>query len=221
MVPFDFDRGEERAVRRIHWPAKIAFCVWRSSIAIAFFFLWYLVYAYLNSRGIEYCRYWKPPNIYFPCAVYFYVFVAILVSLFPFYVLDNKTFCRVLFCYISVSIIFFYIYYAFPVCMDRVAYDGNLTADSLMRVVVGLDDQANCFPSSHCMFATMAFLGTLKSGCRAVTLSLVGVGAVAVCVSTVLVGQHYVWDVVLAVPLTAIVFESVFRLVPSSMSGVR
>ena len=178
----------------------------------AFSLVWYLVYAGLNSWGSERCVYWENPGIYVPWSVYLYVFGAGVVAAAPFHFhRARRSFFRLLAVYTMVSAVFFVFYVVFPVCIQRSAYEGAGIPEVLMRLVVGLDQPANCFPSSHCMFATLGFLGVRKAGVGPAASVVTGLLAAAVCVSTILVGQHYLADVIVGVGLAAVLFSLTYR----------
>lgn len=190
-----------------------AWLVIRCALGAAFFAAWYGIYAGLNTLGSGRCTVWDSPGLYVPIAVYPYVFGAAAVALAPFvWHRSPRAFARLLLAYAGTSAVFFLLYWLYPVCMQRGAYDAPGLADALMRMVVGLDDPANCFPSSHCMFATMGVLASWRGGAGTAAASAITVTGVVVAASTILVGQHYVADVVVGVPLAAVLFTGWDRL---------
>lgn len=100
----------------------------------------------------------------------------------------------------------FTIYYFYPVYMLRRDYEGPLLNDALMRWIVGMDDPANCFPSNHCSVATLGYIGVQISQApkwlKIETLIL----TLLVCLSTVLVGQHYWIDIPAGIGLSALIY---------------
>lgn len=185
-------------------------------MALAFFWVvWYRIYAWLNARGAVIGVSWKAPGLYIPLAVYPYFFGGFLMPLLPFYWnwLGDRFF-RLLTCYVLASAVSFMIYWKFPVYIDRMTYDGSYFADILMRTITSHDDPANCFPSGHSMFATLGFLGVCKGRAGHIVTWLTGTLAAIVCLTTVLVGQHYWIDIPAGIvtALSAFVFiYSVWR----------
>lgn len=150
---------------------------------------------------------WKSPDIYIPIMVYPYVFGMLLLVILPFvYNFATKRFYRLLLLYAITSLVMFGVYYFYPVYMVRRDYEGTLIADGLMRWIVGMDDPANCFPSNHCAISTLGYIGVQISDAprwlKGATLIL----ALLVCLSTVLVGQHYWIDIPAGIGLSVFVY---------------
>ncbi len=159
---------------------------------------------------------WTSPEIYLPLAVYPYVFGMLLLIILPFvFNLASNRFYRLLLIYTATSIIIFAIYYFYPVYMLRQEYQGPLLADKLMRRIVGMDDPANCFPSNHCALATLGYIGVeISSASRRVKYSTL-ILTILVCLSTVLVGQHYWIDIPTGIAvsiLTYFLVEKILKL---------
>ena len=175
-------------------------------ISILFWIIWFYFYSLINSHGAEMGTYWNAPGIYFPVMVYPYVFGMALLVIIPFalYIVDDQ-FYRFLLIYFIMTVIMFTIYYIFPVVMLRREYSGTLLADKLMRWIVGMDDPANCFPSNHCAIATLGCIAILFKNVSKTFKIITIIVTVLVCLSTVLVGQHYWIDVPAGVILAAIV----------------
>ena len=176
-------------------------------VTAGFWLVWFWIYAWLNARGVQTGIHWKSPDIYIPVMVYPYVFGMLILVILPFACnFKSKKFYPLLLLYISVSIMMFAIYYFYPVYMLRREYTGTLFADVMMRGIVGMDDAANCFPSNHCALATLGYIGTqisnaprwLKGGTLLLTL--------LVCLSTVLVGQHYWIDIPTGIGLSVLIY---------------
>ena len=106
------------------------------------------------------------------------------------------------------------VFLAFPTHMVRPEILGNSLADDMMRLVFSVDPPYNCLPSIHVAFSVLTLLEleellSRSSGIpRALTLVLRlanGAVAVLICLSTLLVKQHYSPDLFagIAVALTA------------------
>lgn len=168
----------------------------RLIVIMVFGSIWYVIYAHLNARGAVVGISWKAPDLYIPAAVYPYVFGGFLLPFIPFYWhWRGDRFARLLACYVLAIAISFLVYWIFPVRINRITYDGSGFADLLMRTLTSRDDPANCFPSSHSLFATLGFLGVWKGKPKRIVIWLTGILAAMVCLSTVLVGQHYWIDI--------------------------
>jgi len=174
----------------------LAVVVLKLILLIGFWIIWYRIYAWLNARGALIGTSWNPPDIYVPLAVYPYTFGGLLLPFLPFFWnWRGDRFAKLLTIYVIANTIAFTIYWLYPVYMNRITYDSPAFADSLMRLITSVDNPANCFPSGHCLFATLGFLGVWKGGAGRITTWATGVLAVVVCVTTVLVGQHYWMDI--------------------------
>jgi membrane-associated phospholipid phosphatase len=175
-----------------------------------------MIYTWLNNRGTLLGIHWTSPGIYLPIAVYPYVFGMIILIIFPFiFNLTSPRFYGLLLIYTAVSIIIFTIYLIYPVYMLRQEYTGTLFADKLMRCIVGLDDPANCFPSNHCALATLGYIGVRISNIALWVKHSTLVLTILVCLSTVLVGQHYWIDIpagILLSILTYFLFTKIIKL---------
>jgi membrane-associated phospholipid phosphatase len=177
------------------------------AVTAGFWMVWFWIYAWLNARGVQTGIHWKSPDIYIPVMVYPYVFGMLILVILPFACnYKSKKFYPLIWLYISVSIVMFAIYYFYPVYMLRREYSGTLFADVLMRWIVGMDDAANCFPSNHCALATLGYIGILLSNAprwlKVGTLVL----TLLVCLSTVLVGQHYWIDIPTGIGLSVLIY---------------
>ncbi|MBK8979875.1 MAG: phosphatase PAP2 family protein [Planctomycetes bacterium] len=112
----------------------------------------------------------------------------------------------VLTAYAIASVLAFIVYAAYPVRMERPDYTGEGFGMGLMRDVIGVDDPANCFPSSHTLFAVLGPI--LVSWGRAPRwLAVVAwILGVSICATTITVGQHYFVDVAGGIVVAAIGF---------------
>ncbi len=183
---------------------------------ICFWIIWFSIYTWLNARGTITGVHWNSPGIYLPSAVYPYVFGMLLLIVLPFiFNLASNRFYGLLLIYTATSIIIFAIYYYYPVYMLRREYTGTLFADILMRWIVGMDDPANCFPSNHCALATLGYIGVQISTVPRWIKYSVLVLTIIVCLSTVLVGQHYWIDIpagILVSVATYLLFVKILKL---------
>ncbi len=142
------------------------------------------------------------------------VFGMALLVIIPFALyIPDKSFFRFLLIYGVATIVMFTIYYIYPVVMMRRVYDGNLFVDMLMRWIVGMDDPANCFPSNHCAIATLGCVAILfRNLSKSINIATIALTAF-VCLSTVLVGQHYWIDIPAGIGLALLVGISGFKII--------
>ncbi|MBN1296609.1 phosphatase PAP2 family protein [bacterium] len=166
------------------------------SFLMCFWLIWFTTYSWLNARGTRTGVYWQSPGIYVSWFVYPYVFgMAALIILPWFFNWIKPRFFSLMILYIITSLILFLVYYFYPVMMTRRSYDGPGVPDTLMRWIIGLDDPANCFPSNHCALATLGCIGVYIRTRSPVWRWMAGTLTGIVCLSTVLVGQHYWIDI--------------------------
>lgn len=177
------------------------------SVLALFWLIWFSFYAWLNARGAKMGIHWVAPDIYIPLMVYPYVFGMLILVFLPFiYNFSTSPFYRLIGLYTVTSIIMFAVYFFYPVYILRREYGGSLVSDFLMRMIVGMDDPANTFPSNHCSVATLGYIGVqISRAPNWMKLSSL-ILAILVSLSTVLVGQHYWVDVPAGIGLSAGVF---------------
>jgi membrane-associated phospholipid phosphatase len=174
----------------------------RFFVVAGFFAAWWAIYTWTNARGSEPGRaiyFTRPcdlsPGIIQPWTAVVYLVGGLALPLLPFfYYRDWPRPFFVLACYAIASVLAFTCYLLWPVAIVRPAYDGTGFGDWLMRHVLEVDDEANCFPSSHVLFAVLPALLVDRGGAGRAVRVVVWSLAAAVCVSTVTTGQHYVFD---------------------------
>jgi membrane-associated phospholipid phosphatase len=168
----------------------------RAVVLAALWVGWHLVYTRLNALGVANGVLWESHGLFVPVAVYPYVFGSLALLLWPlFYNWPYRRFMRLVAAYALAMAVSLLVYWLFPVCLNRMSYDGPGLARLLMRLVAASDQPANCFPSSHCLFAVLGFLFCRAGGAGRWTVAASLVVAGLVCASTVLVGQHRWEDV--------------------------
>lgn len=183
-------------------------------VLILFWLVWFAIYQPLNARGAQVGVHWISPNIYIPAMVYPYVFGMAILAWIPwFWNWKTDRFYKLLLLYTYTSVLMFSIYYFYPVYMLRRSYEGLLLADALMRWIVGMDDPANCFPSNHCAVSTLGFIGIAISTAPKWVKWLTGALAGIVCLSTVLVGQHYWIDIPAGIILSVLTYFIVYKVI--------
>lgn len=191
----------------------------------AYFVLWYAGYYFTNawssqpSRAIHMirpCDLW--PDIIQPWTAVVYVFGGFLLPLLPFYYNWAWPKLRfVLFCYTICSALAFTCYLAWPLSIVRPSFEGPGLGRWLMRQVLTVDNEANCFPSSHVYYAVLGAIlvrhGNAGRAVRWTTYLL----AAAVCATTVTTGQHYFFDIVGGLAAAALSYLVSRALWPNGM----
>ena len=106
----------------------------------------------------------------------------------------------------KIPLIPFFIIY--PTMVTRLEVNGYNSLVSLMLYITYITDiPVNCFPSLHCTFALLVMYAvTFDKNMNKVFRILVGIISPLICLSTVLVKQHSVIDVVGALFLSCIIY---------------
>jgi membrane-associated phospholipid phosphatase len=175
----------------------------RALVAGAYFLLWSAGYYFTNDWGsdpsrsihlIRPCDLW--PDIIQPWTAILYVFGGFLLPLLPFYFNWRWSKLRfVLVCYTLCSVLAFSCYLVWPLSIVRPSFEGPGLGRWLMRQVLRVDNEANCFPSSHVYYAVLGALLVRHGGAGRPARWATYVLAAAVCATTVTTGQHYFLDV--------------------------
>lgn len=142
-----------------------------------------------------------------------FVFVYLTIYptfLLPFLFIHQRDFFRLFsFTYITVMCVCYLVYLIYPVSIER----PDLVVDSFstwtLSIVYGVDKPWNCFPSLHVAMSLLAALTIFEvhrvRGLLTLLLTL------WISVSTILIKQHYVLDVVSAILVTATVYFAYIR----------
>jgi membrane-associated phospholipid phosphatase len=175
----------------------------RVMVVGAYFTLWYAGYYFTNAWGsdpirsihmIRPCDLW--PEIIQPWTAVVYVFGGFLLPLLPcYYNWAWPKFRFVLFCYIICSALAFSCYLVWPLSIVRPSFEGPGLGRWLMRQVLTVDNEANCFPSSHVYYAVLGAILVRHGGAGQLARWATYVLAAAVCATTVTTGQHYFLDI--------------------------
>lgn len=96
----------------------------------------------------------------------------------------------------------------YPTMVTRPEVNGYNSLISLMLYITYMTDiPVNCFPSLHCTFALLVMYAvTFDKNMNKVFRILVGIISPLICLSTVLVKQHSIIDVIGAIVLSYIVY---------------
>lgn len=146
---------------------------------------------------------------FWPPAIYAYLLVGPTVLLFYWQSTDWDLYWRGIRSYWLLFAIHAAFYLAYPITFPRPTPVGDGVAIWLTQLYFALDPPRNLFPSFHvsqCLLFSLLLWNTRKPwGYVALTMTTL------VAISTVLIKQHYVADVLAAVPLTLLVWRLLQR----------
>ncbi|MCF0133530.1 MAG: phosphatase PAP2 family protein [Blautia sp.] len=134
--------------------------------------------------------------IYVGCYVFWVVNYAIAVKA------EEKESMRFLTAHIIGETVCFLCFVMLPTTMQRPEITGTTFFENLMQYIYRLDSPDNLLPSIHCFASWMCWIGVRKhkkvpKWYRYASLII----AAAVCISTLTVKQHILWDVIAGVAL--------------------
>lgn len=144
--------------------------------------------------------------IYWGC--YIYWVVSYLIALSQEYEIAKKFAIAE----IAGKIVCFIIFMIFPTTMTRPEITGTGIFDQLMKFLYFVDQPDMLFPSIHCYVSWMCYLGVkdmpnLKKKWKIFILLF----AILVCISTVTVKQHVIYDIFGGIILAEVSYRIVFR----------
>lgn len=177
---------------------------WQKACAgIAFWLAWGVAYRFFNlwNEASERAIYLERPVDVMPWiiqswTVSIYLLIGLPLPLVPFLLgLRFGRYYRMLASFAVASAIAFTTYAIYPLCMKRPEFTSDSWGDGWMRMVTSVDHDANCLPSLHTTLAVLAALWIVDYVPRRVPRWIAWACAVAVCVSTITTGQHYLIDV--------------------------
>lgn len=104
------------------------------------------------------------------------------------------------------------IFIVFPTRIDRPDITVNTLSDMVMNYVYSSDTPVNLFPSMHCLISWFCYIGIRN--CKEIPLiyrlfSLIM--AILVCISTVVIKQHFIVDIFAGVIIAELVYYFVKR----------
>jgi membrane-associated phospholipid phosphatase len=193
----------------------------------AYFVIWYTGYYFTNALGSEPsraihlvrpCDLW--PAIIQPWTAIIYVFGGFVLPLLPCYYNWAWPKLRfVLFCYTICSVLAFSCYLVWPLSIVRPSFEGPGLGRWLMRQVLTVDNEANCFPSSHVYYAVLGAILVRHGGAGRPARWATYVLAVAVCATTVTTGQHYFLDIAGGLVVAVLSYLVTRSLLPEQVGG--
>lgn len=143
------------------------------------------------------------PAFVLPYAYWFlYVFAGLLFLAF----VDGKKFYGLLSSIVSGMLVCFVIFYFFPTTVARPEITGNGFFDFGMRIVYGMDNPYNCFPSIHVLNSMLVCM-FLMSYNKSIGFNIWNVTSnVLIILSTLFVKQHFVLDAVSAIVIAIVMY---------------
>ncbi len=203
---------------RFRWREAAA----RAAVVGCYFAVWSAVYSFTNAYASDPARtihFVRPcdlaPDIIQPWTAFIYVFGGMVLPLLPFFY--NWRWSKlwfVLACYVLSSAVAFVCYCVWPLGIVRPSFEGPGPGQWLMRQVVSIDQEANCFPSSHVYYALLGAILVWHGGASRLVRGATCLLAAAVCATTVTTGQHYVLDVAGGAAVAAASYVAVRFLLP-------
>lgn len=180
-------------------------------LTIGYFLFGYYFVDWLNHGRVITVPLYLPGETaipFWPTAIYAYLLVGPCVFLFYRYAGTWSLYWRGIRAYWLLFAIHAAGYLLYPITIDRPApiADGSLTI-WLTQLYFTLDPPRNLFPSFHvsqCFLFSLLFWNTRKPWGYVLLLM-----TTLVALSTILLKQHYIADVLAAVPLTALVLRVV------------
>jgi len=205
LVPYEEDIRHESFFARFDWLilAIIMFSIWSGGYMLVGYFTSKLKMSTLMF-GIDHLIPFRPEWVWFYLTVYMFF-------LLPFFVMNDKRLVKmVIYSYITVLLMCYTVYFAFPVWFPHnTDLQGNSYSIWALKMVHEGDPPWNCFPSSHCAMALMAALVLLEIN---LSFGIYGlIVAFSIGVSTLFTKQHYFVDVIAGFGLTLIVYYAYFK----------
>ena len=181
------------------------------AIVLIYVVIWIQIYNSINEISTTSLRTasFVPPLQKFPWlfqpwtgVIYFFgVFLSLILPLF--WNWSRRSFTLVMGANAISSGIAFITYLLWPVRMIRPDFQGPGPGLVLMRLCAAWDGPSNCFPSFHAILAVLCALLITQHNIPKLLKAFCWTLAIAICGSTITVGQHYFMDVPAGI-LTAI-----------------
>ncbi|MFD3156218.1 phosphatase PAP2 family protein [Haloimpatiens sp. FM7330] len=121
---------------------------------------------------------------------------------------DKKTYYNVLISLIMGLISCYIIYFFFQTGIPRPNVSGDDVLTKILRFVYNTDNPYNCFPSIHVLTSYLMIKGILDCKCRnAKNMSIVITSAILIIISTELIKQHVILDIISAIILSEVLYK--------------
>lgn len=132
---------------------------------------------------------------------------------------DKKAYYITLISIIISVIICFMIYFLFQTTVTRPEICGKDFLSQTIKIIYSTDKPFNCFPSIHALTSFLMIKGILKSRKRnPVSISIIGIIAISIIMSTLFVKQHVVLDVGVAILIGNTIFNIIGKISASTLS---
>jgi len=190
----------------------------RAKILAVVFSVWVLAYpivAFLTGFQLfHYLPTWVDDRIYlWPPAVYVYILYYPLFVASFLLVKDMRVLKKGFMAFVYAELITCFCFLIYPVVVDRPSLVSvNDSSSWILTKVWAIDTAVNSFPSQHVTFIWVcAFMVSMAYRSRKWVVGSAVLVAILISVSTVLVKQHYVWDVIAGAIVAAVSCFFAFR----------
>lgn len=111
------------------------------------------------------------------------------------------------------------LYLLVPATVPRPELTGTDVFSVLLRDLVwGLDEPINTFPSNHVALSVIAMLALAQLGLNKRLVLVLQLWLGVICISTLLVHQHIIWDVLAGAAIGASTYWAVSRIYARSIA---
>jgi membrane-associated phospholipid phosphatase len=111
------------------------------------------------------------------------------------------------------------LYLLVPATVSRPELTGTDVFSVLLRDLVwGLDEPINTFPSNHVALSVIAMLALAQLGLNKSLVLVLQLWLGVICISTLLVHQHVIWDVLAGAAIGALAYLATARIYGRSMA---
>ena len=142
-------------------------------------------------------------------AVYFYnmFYPFCIISFLLLYLKDEKAYYKGIICGIMGCIICYIIYLFFPTIMYRPPIpEYDVFTNFVLKLTYWFDNPpVNCYPSLHCILCFQIMLSFIRSKYKMTGKLIISVLSISIIISTLLIKQHYLYDVIASLLLCIIV----------------
>lgn len=142
--------------------------------------------------------------------IYFYYSWYLIIIIIPFiyYKKDKTRFKKYIAAYQVAIIITFLFYFLYPTMIIRPSVPMDGISNQLTNLLYEMDNPAlNCLPSMHCLICFLHILNISKCKNMSITLKVtISLWSIVVILSTLLIKQHVIIDVIVGILLAIIIF---------------
>jgi membrane-associated phospholipid phosphatase len=135
----------------------------------------------------------------------------IAIALGYIYFKDKKVYLKTLLVYDICLIISFITYFLFQTTVPRPTLSGNDIFTNMVRAIYNFDRPFNCFPSIHCMSSYLMMKAVSISNIKSKLFKAWAyVMSILIMISTLLIKQHVILDLICGILLCDVVFKIIF-----------